>query len=270
MGYGSLTLILVAFLATSLVHSLPLQDSAAADNSRIVGGYTTDIGAHGYQISLRKKSLFSPQDSYRHVCGGTIYSENVVITAAHCIIASVPSQFKVVAGTNFQVGNNGVMVPVKEIIMHENYDPERYDNDIAILVLASPLPLNGFTIRSIELIDDAPAPGSETTITGWGAVWEGGPTHHYLQEVKIPVVSHEDCNYDYGGLITEKMFCAGLRGVGGKDACQGDSGGPLTIRNKLAGVVSWGAGCARPEYPGVYANVWTLKSWILEKVAANA
>lgn len=263
-----LTGILVILSIASCAWTHPLEDTDDKAGARIVGGYTVDIGLHGYQISLRKKSLFYPQDSYRHVCGGVIYSENIIITAAHCIIASVPSQFKVVAGTNFQVGGDGVMVPVKEIIMHEYYNPETYNNDIAILVTALPLPLNGFTIRNIELIDNPPIGGLTSTITGWGSLWEDGPSHHLLQEVKVPTVSHEECNEDYEGYITEQMLCAGLRGRGGKDACSGDSGGPLTIRNKLAGLVSWGAGCARPEYPGVYSNIWTLKEWIWEKTAA--
>ncbi|XP_023306032.2 trypsin zeta-like [Lucilia cuprina] len=256
-------ILLLTFL--SLSYGFSVKDSQEP-NKRIVGGTTVDIGKHGHQISLRKKNIFNPSAPYSHTCGGSIYSETIVLTAAHCIIATVPSQLKVVAGANIKNGNDGVMVPVKEIIMHENYNPKNYNNDVAILLLAVPLPLNQFTIRPIELIDDEPTAGTMTTITGWGALVEGGDSPSFLQEVKIPVVSLDECNEDYLGGITEYMLCAGLRGQGGKDSCQGDSGGPLTIRNKLAGIVSWGYGCARPEYPGVYANVWTLKSWILEKI----
>ncbi|KAM7344107.1 LOW QUALITY PROTEIN: transmembrane protease serine 9-like [Cochliomyia hominivorax] len=239
-------------------------------NKRIVGGYEVDIGKHGHQISLRKKNIFNSSAPYTHTCGGSIYSENIVLTAAHCIIATVPSQLKVVAGGNIKNGNdneNGVMVPVKEIIMHENYKPSDYDNDVAILVLAALLPLNNFNMRTIELIDDKPTAGTIATITGWGALQEGGASPFTLQEVQVPVVGLEECNEDYSGRITKNMLCAGLRGVGGKDSCQGDSGGPLIIRNKLAGIVSWGYGCARPNFPGVYANVWSLKSWIFENVS---
>lgn len=60
--------------------------------------------------------------------------------------------------------------------------------------------------------------------------------------------------------VTERMICT--HDKGGKDACNGDSGGPLTCGGKLAGVVSWGIGCARPDNPGVYTNLAKFHRWI--------
>lgn len=58
------------------------------------------------------------------------------------------------------------------------------------------------------------------------------------------------------------MLCAGLYGIGGKDACQGDSGGPLAANGKLYGITSWGYGCADSKYPGVFVRVTSIREWI--------
>ena len=101
----------------------------------------------------------------------------------------------------------------------------------------------------------------------------------YLSYVQVPIVTPAECKRSYGldedgnDIITRNMICAGYPGIGGKDACQGDSGGPLVCDEGgfavVVGVVSWGKGCASPNYPGVYARISPVLNWILSHMEVS-
>ena len=101
----------------------------------------------------------------------------------------------------------------------------------------------------------------------------GGSAPNDLQYVRVPKITNSQCNTSYSGAITSSMLCAGYPNVGGKDACQGDSGGPYVCNDNgkavIAGVVSWGNGCAHADFPGVYARVTTILNWIQSNMVCN-
>lgn len=122
-------------------------------------------------------------------------------------------------------------------------------------------------IASVEPVVE----GTELKVTGWGVVNEQGRLPTNLQVVDVNLVLRATCIKNYGeNTIQPSMICAGVHN-GGKDACRGDSGGPLVqmvkgVSRVQVGIVSWGIGCARPNYPGVYSNVAHLNSWIVSKM----
>ena len=73
-----------------------------------------------------------------------------------------------------------------------------------------------------------------------------------------------DSNYG-SGFIASDTVCAGYTS-GGTDTCQGDSGGPLLIGGVLAGITSWGQGCAEAGYPGVYTRLTTFSDLVTAQV----
>uniref|UniRef100_A0A1I8PHN7 Peptidase S1 domain-containing protein n=1 Tax=Stomoxys calcitrans TaxID=35570 RepID=A0A1I8PHN7_STOCA len=271
----SLTLLLVGL---TLAASLPLNSNevdiepSLRLDGRIVGGYPVDITNHPHQVSMRRRSCETCP--YTHSCGGSIYNEKVIITAAHCVNGRFAENYTIVAGTSKRNTADGVVVRVEKIVMHEDYNGAVYTNDVALMILASPLPLNGITMAPVALATEVPPHGSKSVITGWGTTQSGGFASDQLLAVNVPIVSNERCDdyyaVSYGpGRITDSMLCAGVEGEGGKDACQGDSGGPLLVNGKLAGIVSWGRSCALGDYPGVYANVPYLHDWIMTNIEAN-
>ncbi|XP_060527379.1 trypsin-7-like [Cylas formicarius] len=243
-------------------------------DGRIVGGAPANIRDHPYQLSLIYRG--------EHICGAALVARDMAVTAAHC---ARRDSLYVRAGSSFR-GRYGQVVRVVKTHVHPSYSAATMDFDVAVLELGEDVTSDNAAPVLLPTISSSVPVGRIATVTGtsrslcaptkltcncyhqnyfagWGSVRESGPLGDILQVVRIPVVTNRQCQAAYlFKPITNRMFCAGFLGVGGRDSCQGDSGGPLVIDGVLMGVVSWGFGCARPEYPGVYSNVPVLSRFI--------
>uniref|UniRef100_A0A8D2LZD4 Peptidase S1 domain-containing protein n=1 Tax=Varanus komodoensis TaxID=61221 RepID=A0A8D2LZD4_VARKO len=228
--------------------------------NRIVGGENSQDGEWPWQVSIKMNG--------KHHCGGSLIGDQWLITASHCFKQfCTPSNFTVLLGALklSDPGPHSITVDVKKIILNPTYDGDVRSGDIALVQLEQPVK---FSHQIIPIcVPDANvtfAPGHKCWVTGWGDRNKNLPSWFPLLEV--PIISTNTCNALYRQNsghpkdrrdIKKDMICAGFA-AGRGDACQGDSGGPLACQVKdtwlLAGVVSWGDGCAQKNRPGVYAR----------------
>jgi trypsin len=224
------------------------------NKSRIVGGSVSASGAIPWIVSLRQSS---------HFCGGSIITTRTIVSAAHCTYGTSASSISV-RYNSLNHGSGGTLVSVSSIVNHASYSSSTLNNDISLLILSSALTLGQTQAQAVSLPSSGsdPSSGASTITAGWGYTTEGGSLAAALRQVTVPIVARSTCQSQYGtSSITTNMVCAGLT-AGGADACQGDSGGPLTASGSLVGIVSWGNGCARPNYAGVYTRVGNYITWI--------
>ncbi|CAL8118290.1 unnamed protein product [Orchesella dallaii] len=235
-----------------------------ARQARIIGGAFATEGEFPYQVSLAYDGDF--------LCGGSILSTLLILTAAHCVKYKRPSRLHVIAG-HHDISNGSVGTGFEQlrnaryIYMHENYVWETDVNDIAIIVLNAPLQYSSH-VQNISLPQINEEFDGYATVTGWGRTKEKGETSDILKKVKIPIVPNDQCRRLYKKLkmgITDHMMCAGEVG---HDSCQGDSGGPAACKKRtngtavLCGIISHGHGCGRAGYPGIYTRMSHYVEWI--------
>lgn len=228
--------------------------------SRIVGGSPAEEETWPATVSL--------QQNGNHFCGGTLIEPDVVLTAAHCVGNSIRN-IQVASGRYDLSTDEGQVTNVIAKSVHDRYSSITLDSDIALLRLENAVDA---AIADFATPADAQrfAPGVESAVVGWGRLSSVGPLPDKLHEVYVPIVSNRVANapQSYDGRVTANMLAAGIS-TGGVDSCQGDSGGPLLVPDgsgghMVAGIVSWGQGCARPNKYGIYTRVANFADWIDE------
>lgn len=253
---------------------------------RIVNGDNARAGQLPWQAALRFKEV-QEIDGFliSHYCGAVLIDSRWALSAAHCFHDKEASDFYVRLGdlhNDLDEGNEQDF-DIERLFVHEEYTNQpSHRNDVALIKLnrtanfteyvqPACLPTPEFLIRS---------DGERCQVSGWGVtdLSKGqASAANILQYVTVPTMPNNVCSLRYNKrrpyFVEDLMFCAGYR-RGGKDSCSGDSGGPYVCRNidgryAVAGIVSFGIGCAHKVYPGVYANVRHYVPWISEKIRAN-
>ncbi|XP_055594255.1 serine proteinase stubble-like isoform X3 [Uranotaenia lowii] len=238
---------------------------------RIVGGTKASFGRWPWQISLRQWRT----STYLHKCGAALLNENWAITAAHCVDNVPPSDLLLRLG-EYDLALEEEPYGYQErrvqiVASHPQFDPRTFEYDLALLRFYEPVVFQPNIIPVCVPENDENFIGRTAFVTGWGRLYEDGPLPSVLQEVTVPVIENKICEAMYRSAgyiehIPHIFICAGWK-KGGYDSCEGDSGGPMVIqrgdkRFQLAGVISWGIGCAEANQPGVYTRISEFRDWI--------
>ncbi|NXX41543.1 CFAI factor, partial [Tricholaema leucomelas] len=239
---------------------------------RIVGGEAARKGEFPWQVAIKDIS----KEGTTVYCGGVYIGGCWVLTAAHCVSAKRVHQYLVWVAMLHTIKQDEETdtFRLKQIIVHQNYNPSTYENDIALLELRSSVKGQCYLEHTIP----ACIPWSEymfktghtCKVSGWGRD-KANAHQHILKWGNVNLF--QNCSELYPGRFLNKMACAGTYD-GSVDSCKGDSGGPLVCfdAEKVAyvwGIVSWGENCGDAGHPGVYTQVASYYDWISHHVTRS-
>ena len=234
-----------------LLIALLLAPAPASAADVVVGGDAAPQGRFPWMVRLSMG------------CGGALTAPRVVLTAGHCVTGSGPNTaIKVTAGATDLKSPKAVTARSVRVIRAAGFKGETKGDDWAVIKLDRALDL-----PTLELAGEA-TPDGPYTVMGWGLTSEDADKQQRkLRYATVPFISDDACAKAYQkadvDLVKDESICAGRKGV---DTCQGDSGGPMVAKSGgkwvQVGIVSWGYGCAREDYPGVYTQVGTFRAAI--------
>ncbi|XP_049299582.1 chymotrypsin-2 [Anopheles funestus] len=239
------------------VPRLVLDDSYV---NRVVGGEEAKNGSAPYQVSLQVSG-------WGHNCGGSLLNDRWVLTAAHCLVGTDPSELLVLVGTN-SLKEGGELLKADKLLYHSRYNRPQFHNDIGLVRLEKPVKFSEL-VQSVEYSEKAVPVNATVRLTGWGRTSTNGPVPTMLQSLNVVTLSNADCKAKTGNPSNVDVGHVCTLTKAGEGACNGDSGGPLVYEGKLVGVVNFGVPCGR-GYPDGFARVSYYHEWVRTTMANNS
>ncbi|KAM6169252.1 serine protease 46-like [Rhynchocyon petersi] len=239
---------------------------------RVVNGKLVENGKWPWQVSILFLGVY--------VCSGSLFHQQWVLTAAHCLQRSRnQSEYTVKVGSQDFTQTNG-QLRVSSIVVHENFN-NLVSKDIALLKLENSISWS-YNVQPVCLPSSEfkPSLGSLCWVIGWGPGDTQGTlkTNSYnLHEVAVRIINNEVCNQKYRFLIKKgqknflgkDMLCGNSEQ--GMNFCQANSGSALVCHvNNIwiqMGVVSWSFSCSQSQYPGIYTSTSHFTQWIKIQVS---
>lgn len=249
-----------------------LCDVQSTLDTRIINGEKAIKNQYPFYVKLtitEMKTFFLV--ATKHECGGTLISENTVLTAAHCLRFDNPIIIVRARCGYYDAGDTEDVQKYssKENIVHEKYNRNTLENDIGLVVLKTNVKLTN-AVRVIPISCEYTEPESSLLVIGGGLVTsKDDDLPNRLQWTTLTSIPNDECSAYFEDISTT-LVCA----VGDPDlrqsTCLGDSGGPVVrkIRGqmKLVALVSFGAaGYCSNDAPSGFTRVGNYSNWIAEK-----
>lgn len=301
---GSTVISICIALAMGLTITGVNAEQAAASTDaqpKIINGINATDAQFPWQVGLMIGSTGLYNNQF---CSGTIIDARWVVTAAHCVNGNTTGLHIIAGVRNLFDESNAQVIAVDNVQIHPQFSNVASSNalnhDIALLRLRTPIDFLrcGQRCSKIDWLSTTTESasiqrGTAALISGWGRTVDcqtepqrcrdlnssstGGlllsPAQLQWGTVNIDGCLSGNSRHDTAQ-ISANMLCASAP-LTLQDSCQGDSGGGMTVTaadgrgQVLAGITSWGRGCAQAGFPAVYTRVARYDQWIKNRIAGR-